>query len=189
MHRRTHVQNPLLDCCTVRAQTEENMHAGRVYSAEAVGRVAQREGITYLLDACQSVGQMPLDVQALGCDYLTGTGRKYLRGPRGSGFLYASRQAVLSVFQSPMLTMLIARKPSGNWGFHVCMNMLSPCFLTEVGNVACFCIALCSQQPDQCRACSCFICNGKTWGLVSLLSTKQKHAATSKVPASRCFKA
>ena len=65
--------------------------AGRVYSAEAVGRVAQREGITYLLDACQSIGQMPLDVQRLGCDYLTGTGRKYLRGPRGSGFLFAAR--------------------------------------------------------------------------------------------------
>ncbi|KAK9862697.1 hypothetical protein WJX84_002020 [Apatococcus fuscideae] len=68
--------------------------SGRVYTAEAVGRVARREGITFLLDACQSAGQMPLDVQALGCDYLTGTGRKYLRGPRGSGFLFASRKAM-----------------------------------------------------------------------------------------------
>lgn len=67
-------------------------HAGRVYtSAAAVGAIAQREGIPYLLDATQSVGQMPLDVQALGCDYLTSTGRKFVRGPRGTGFLYASR--------------------------------------------------------------------------------------------------
>ncbi|KAK9841124.1 hypothetical protein WJX74_000394 [Apatococcus lobatus] len=76
------------------AVTHVPTSSGRVYSAEAVGRVAQREGITYLLDACQSIGQMPLDVRALGCDYLTGTGRKYLRGPRGSGFLYASRKAM-----------------------------------------------------------------------------------------------
>ena len=80
------------------------MHAGRVYSAEAVGQVAQREGITYLLDACQSIGQMPLDVRALGCDYLTGTGRKYLRGPRGSGFLFASRYQSLS----PIFLLLVA---------------------------------------------------------------------------------
>ena len=66
--------------------------AGRVYTKAAeVGVIAQREGIPYLLDATQSVGQMPLDVQALGCDYLTSTGRKFVRGPRGTGLLYASR--------------------------------------------------------------------------------------------------
>ena len=70
----------------------EGQHAGRVYThAAAVGALAQREGIPYLLDATQSIGQMPIDVQQLGCDYLTSTGRKYLRGPRGTGLLYASR--------------------------------------------------------------------------------------------------
>ena len=66
--------------------------AGRVYThANKVGAIAQQHGIPYLLDATQAVGQMPVDVKALGCDYLTSTGRKFLRAPRGTGFLYASR--------------------------------------------------------------------------------------------------
>lgn len=78
--------------------------SGLIQPAEAVGRFAKVHGLLYLLDACQSVGQMPLDVAAIGCDALTGTGRKFLRGPRGTGFLYM-RQALAEQLEPIMIDM------------------------------------------------------------------------------------
>eukprot|EP01104_Vermistella_antarctica_P001236 TRINITY_DN1129_c1_g1_i1.p1 TRINITY_DN1129_c1_g1~~TRINITY_DN1129_c1_g1_i1.p1 ORF type:complete len:420 (+),score=78.74 TRINITY_DN1129_c1_g1_i1:191-1450(+) len=62
-----------------------------VQPAEAVGQLCADNEALFLLDACQSIGQMAVDVRRLGCDFATGTGRKWLRGPRGTGFLYVRR--------------------------------------------------------------------------------------------------
>jgi selenocysteine lyase/cysteine desulfurase len=65
-------------------------NSGLVQDVAAVGEVCRAAEVPYLVDACQAVGQIPVDVAAIGCDYLAGTGRKFLRGPRGIGFLFVA---------------------------------------------------------------------------------------------------
>jgi selenocysteine lyase/cysteine desulfurase len=69
-------------------------NSGLVQDVAAVSAVCEDEGVPLLLDACQAVGQIPVDVQSVRCDYLTATARKFLRGPRGIGFMYVSDRAL-----------------------------------------------------------------------------------------------
>lgn len=89
------------------------MGGGLVNPAAGVGRRCRDAGVVFVLDACQSVGQMPLDVNELGCDILAGTGRKFLRGPRGTAFSYI-RQSLLERFEPSLHGGLAPEPPGGS---------------------------------------------------------------------------
>src|SRR6266404_2870403 len=69
-------------------------NSGLMQPVEALGEVAEAAGVPYLVDGCQAVGQIPVDVATLRCDFFSGAARKFLRGPRGIGFLYVSDRAL-----------------------------------------------------------------------------------------------
>ncbi len=69
-------------------------NSGLIQDVYAIGKICREENVLYLVDACQSIGQMPVYVNEIGCDFLAATSRKFLRGPRGSGFLYVSNRVL-----------------------------------------------------------------------------------------------
>jgi cysteine desulfurase / selenocysteine lyase len=79
--------------------------SGLIQPVEEVGQLCTKYDIWYLLDACQSVGHIKVDVKKIGCDFLSATGRKFLRGPRGTGFLFVSDEALASNLKPLFLDM------------------------------------------------------------------------------------
>src|SRR5436190_5991039 len=91
------------------AATHIPTNSGLVQPVAQIGRQCRELELLYLVDACQSVGQYVLDVEQLGCDFLSATGRKFLRGPRGSGFLYISDRALAAGYVPLFLALHGAR--------------------------------------------------------------------------------
>ncbi|MFN0173564.1 MAG: aminotransferase class V-fold PLP-dependent enzyme [Saprospiraceae bacterium] len=92
------------------AVTHVPTNSGLVQPVEAIGKICREQGVWYLVDACQSAGQMDLNVERIGCDFLTATMRKYLRGPRGAGFLFASDRVL-----DAGLELLLPDMRSADW--------------------------------------------------------------------------
>ena len=76
------------------AMTWVPTNSGLVQDVESIGEICGELELRYLIDACQAAGQIPIDVHRLRCDFLSATARKFLRGPRGVGFLYVSDRAL-----------------------------------------------------------------------------------------------
>jgi cysteine desulfurase family protein len=81
------------------ALTHASNVLGTVQPIAAVGRIARERGLLFLVDAAQTAGVVPIDVQALHIDLLAFPGHKSLLGPTGTGALYVGRRATLRAWR------------------------------------------------------------------------------------------
>ncbi len=90
-------------------------NGGLIQPAADIGRLIRRRqpNAWYVLDACQTAGQVPLDVESFQADVLSATGRKYLRGPRGTGFVYVRENRIAST-EPPLLDLHAANLTSAS---------------------------------------------------------------------------
>ncbi|GAA1950400.1 aminotransferase class V-fold PLP-dependent enzyme [Catenulispora subtropica] len=91
------------------AATQIPTNSGLIQPVAEIGRYCREYDLLYLVDACQSVGQLEVDVTEIGCDFLTATCRKFLRGPRATGFLYASDRVLAQGYEPLFIDMHGAR--------------------------------------------------------------------------------
>lgn len=87
-----HLETVLDSSVKMVTATHVGTHKGAVADVAKIGALTRPLGIPFFLDACQSAGQLPLDLTAIQCDVATGTGRKFLRGPRGTGWLFVRQE-------------------------------------------------------------------------------------------------
>lgn len=96
------------------AVTHIPTNSGLIQNVEGAGKICRLYDVLYLVDACQSVGQLAVDVEKMDCDFLTATGRKFMRGPRGTGLLYVSDR----VLERNMAPLFIDTKGAEWTGFN-----------------------------------------------------------------------
>lgn len=78
----------IISLCHIASQCGDKIEAAKIFNFVR----NLNPDIICVLDACQSIGQIKVDVKEINCDVLVGSGRKYLRGPRGTGFIYINEK-------------------------------------------------------------------------------------------------
>lgn len=87
------------------AVTQVPSSSGLIQPVAAIGRACRELDLLYLVDGCQAIGQLPVDIEEIGCDFFSATSRKFLRGPRGAGFLYVSDRALQAGYEPLFVDM------------------------------------------------------------------------------------
>jgi cysteine desulfurase / selenocysteine lyase len=93
------IENKLKEGAKLIAISHAVAHGSIINPVEEIGKLAKKYGAYYIVDGCQTVGQIKVDVQSIQCDAYMTTGRKWLCGPRGTGFLYVKSSSQMRTTQ------------------------------------------------------------------------------------------